>query len=102
MHRAADAVAAAARQAHQLAERRLHRHAARERMAMAAVGDRQVVAILERADRADRDRLLSLAEVRRPLDLAFHEELLDLVLEEPDLQHLPQPGSAVGTALGGG
>src|SRR5438876_5496114 len=60
-------------------------------MAVPAVGDREVIAILERADRADADRLLPLAEVRRALDPSFHEQLLHLILEEPDLQHLPQP-----------
>ena len=87
VHRAADALAAAGRAAHQLGEARLHRDAARERVAVAAIGDRQVVVVPQRRDRADRDRLLTLAEMGRPLDQPLHEELLHLLLEQPDLEH---------------
>src|SRR5262249_21588285 len=66
-------------------------HAVGERVTVAPIGDGEVVALLERADRADRDRLLPLAEMRRALDLALHEQLLHLLLEEPDLEHLGQP-----------
>ena len=42
----------------------------------------------------DRDGLLALAEVGGALDVAAHEELLDLLLEEPDLHHLAVPVQA--------
>ena len=58
---------------------------------MAAVGVGLDVARLHRRDRPDRDGLLALAEVRGALDEAAHEELLDLLLEEPDLHHLAVP-----------
>ena len=96
VHRAADALAAAGRAAHQLGEARLHRNPARQRVAVPAIGDRQVVVGPHRRDRADRDGLLPLAEMGRALDQALHEELLHLLLEQPDLDHLPVPPNAIG------
>src|SRR5262249_28266983 len=49
---------------------------------------------------SDRDRLLTLAEVRRALDLPLHEQLLHLVLEEPYLDHRPEPRGPVGCCNG--
>ena len=43
---------------------------------------------------ADRDRFLALAQVGRALDLAAHEQLLDLLLEEPDADHRRVPVAA--------
>src|SRR5207253_9256174 len=61
--------------------------------AVTAVRVRLHVALMHRGDRADRNGLLSLAEVGRSLDLAGREELLNLLLEDPDLHHLPVPPS---------
>ena len=65
VHRAADAARAAGALAHQLGERGLGRHPERERLAVAAVGVRLDVAGAHRGDRADRDGLLALAQMRR-------------------------------------
>src|ERR1043165_8707915 len=56
-------------------------------MSVPAVGNSQVVTLLERPDRADRHRFLPLTKMRRALDLPLHEQFLDLVLEQPDLDH---------------
>ena len=85
-----------ARAAHQLGERGLGRHAQGERLAVAAVGVGLDVARLHRRDGADRDRLLALAQVGRALDLPAHEQLLDLLLEQPDADHRAVPLEAVG------
>jgi hypothetical protein len=56
-----------------------------------AIRVRLDVTWLHRRDRPDGHCLLPDAKVRRALDLAAHEELLDLLLEDPDPQHLLKP-----------
>ena len=48
------------------------------------------VAFFERAADADRDRFLSDRDVEEPRELAGTEPLLDLLLEAPDQEHLPE------------
>src|SRR5215204_1070130 len=67
---------------------------------MAAVGVRLDVAWAHRGDGPDRDRLLALAEVRSALDLPAHEQLLDLLLEQPDADHRLVPAQAIGGSGG--
>ena len=91
VHRAADALGAARGSPHQLGERGLGRHAQGERLAVTAVGVGLDVALAHGRDGADRDGLLALAEVGGALDQAGHEQLLDLLLEQPDVPHLAVP-----------
>ena len=92
----------AGRATHQLRERDLGLHAQRERLAVTAVRVRLDVARLHGRDRPDRDRLLALAQVRRALDQTGHEELLDLLLEDPDLEHLAVPAETLVSGVGHG
>src|SRR6266850_756002 len=92
MHRAPDTVAAARRAAHHLREQRLDLEAAGDRMPVSAVRHGHVVVRPEYGDRSDAHGFLALAEMCRALDRALLEELLDLVLEQPDLDHSAIPG----------
>src|ERR1700682_6772135 len=76
---------------HQLGEDARHRYPASERLPMTAVGHRHVILRFEGGDHANRDRLLSLAEMRCALDQVAQEQLLRLVLEEADAPHLRVP-----------
>ena len=97
----ADPARAAGRATHELREGGLGRHAQGERLAVAAIRVGLDVARLHRRDRADRDRLLALAEVGRALDQPGHEQLLDLLLEQADPDHRPVPVESVGSRRGG-
>jgi hypothetical protein len=60
MHRPAASARAAGRLAEHLGQRRLHRDAAGERMAMLAVGRDDAIALRERRHDTDRNRLLAV------------------------------------------
>ena len=56
---------------------------------MPAVRAGDAVALPQSACEADGHRLLSGAQVRRPVDLSAQEQGLDELLEAPDQEHLP-------------
>ena len=58
-------------------------------MAVSAVRRRDHVALLERTADADGDRLLADRDVQEAGKIARAEQLLDLLLEAPDQEHLP-------------
>ena len=89
VHRAALAMAEAVRLAEDLRHRAVQRSPHREHGTVAAVGASHGVARSEHAARTDGDRLLPLTEMRAAADEVLHEEAHHLVLEEPDLEHLP-------------
>ena len=78
---------------HDLGEERLEIHTAGQGVMVAAVGAQQPVVGRQRADGADRGRLLTLAEMHSAGHEALHVDLHDLVLGEADENHLLQPGT---------
>ena len=90
VHGAAVAVAAALDLAVELGHDLVRMRALGDRVAVRAVGRRDHVALLERAARAHRDRLLADGDVEEAGQLAGAEALLDLLLESPDEEHLPK------------
>ena len=90
MHGAAAPAAASLLLAVHLGERRRHRHAAHQRMAMLAVGRDDPVALLEHRDDADGDRLLAVIEMQEASDLLLGVELGAFVLEPANADHLLQ------------
>ena len=60
-------------------------------VAVTAVGRADDVAPLDGRDGADRHRLLAGVEVRGPLDDVLTEQVVDLLLEEPNLVNRSQP-----------
>jgi hypothetical protein len=90
VHRAAAPAGAAGRLSVHLGECRLHAHAARERMAVLAVGRDDPVALRERRHHADGDRLLAVVEVKKSADLLLRVELGAFRLEAADAQHAAQ------------
>ncbi len=91
VHRAAEALGAAAGLAHELGHGRLEGHAQGQCLAVAAVRVGLDVPGCHGRDGPHRDRLLALAQMGRALDAAAQEELLDPVLEDADADHLPVP-----------
>ena len=87
VHRAGASTAKAGLPSQQLCEQARRIGAACEEDAVAAVGCRDRVLGLERRADADRNGLLALVEVNRPLDLVREEEPLREVFEDPDLDH---------------
>src|SRR5581483_2080617 len=71
----------------QLGEGRLHLHAPRQAMAVAAVGVVDVVAFGEREVGPGGHRLLALAEMGRAMDQPLEIAALDLLLELADAHH---------------
>ena len=90
VHRAADALAEPVLAPVDLGHHRLGVRAARERIAVAAVGREELVVGTERRDRADDRRLGAVGEMRVAADHArmLEERALDPLLELPDAQHL--------------
>ena len=76
MHRAALAAHQAIVALHQLAQHLLDRHAARQRVGVAAIGAERQVALLHRAGEARRDGLLA----ERQMAGALHEVLQEQVV----------------------
>src|SRR5437899_7833738 len=64
--------------------------ALRERVTVGAVRRRDHITLLERAADADGARLLADRHVEEARQLTGAEALLDLLLEAPDEQHLPE------------
>ena len=85
VHRAALAAHQAVVALHQLAEHFLDRHAARQRVRVAAIGAEGVVALDHGAGEARRDRLLPEREVARALHEVLQEQVVGALLG------LPQP-----------
>src|SRR4029078_3013695 len=79
VHRSTDTLGTACRAAHEFGKRDLGLHPEREGLSVSTVCVRLDVAALHRRDRPDGDRLLPDAKMRRALDLAAHEELLDFL-----------------------
>ena len=90
VHRAAVAVRAALELPVQLGHERVRMRAARERVAVRAMGGAEDVAVLHRRADADLGRLLADRDVQKAGQLAGAEPLLDLLLEAPDQQHLAE------------
>src|SRR4029078_10348723 len=67
-----------------------HRQAARERVAMLAIGRDDGVGRRERAQDAGRDRLLANIEMEETANLLRAVELDALLLETPDAEHRAQ------------
>ena len=90
VHRAADALADPVLAAVDLRHHRLRVGAARDRVAVAAVGREELVVGAEGRDRADDRRLGAVGEVRVTADHArvLVERALDALLELADPQHL--------------
>ena len=63
---------------------------ARERVCVRAVRGGEDVAVLHRLADADRDRLLADRDMEEARQLAGAEPLLDLLLDVPDEEHLPE------------
>src|SRR5713226_8995521 len=89
VHRAALALAVAGLLAEQLGEHAVDVRALREAVPVAAVRRRDVVVLPQRRADADRDALLAAIEVREPGHLRASIQLVDLLLEQADLRHLP-------------
>ena len=70
---------------HQLAQHLLDRHAARERVGVAAIGAEREVAGLHRGGKAGRHRLLAEREVARALDQVLQEQIEGALLALADL-----------------
>jgi len=98
VHRAALATEQAGPAAEELGEDRRHGDPAGERVVVAAIRAERVVVAAHRRPEAGRHRFLAVAEVGRPADEPFKEELLGSDFEVPALDHRPvhpEPGRAV-------
>src|SRR5712692_10132377 len=89
VHGAALAAAVAGLLAQQLREHQVGPGSLGQAVPMAPVGARDVVVVPQRQADADRHRLLADVEVGQPRHPGRRIELVDLLLEEPDPQHLP-------------
>ena len=89
VHRAAEPLAVARPLAEHLGHHPAKIGAGRNEVAVRAVVADEVVGVPHHACRADGDRLLADAAVRRPEDHALLEELGGAVLEAADQHHLP-------------
>ena len=90
VHRAAVPVRAALDLSVELRHHLVRGRPARERVAMCAMRRGEDVAVLHRLADPDCDRLLADRDVEEPGQLARAEALLDLLLEVPDQEHLPE------------
>ena len=90
VHRAAVPVAAALDLPVELRHDLVRMRALGERVPVRAVGRGDHVALLQRPADADRDGLLADGDVQEARQLAGAEALLDLLLETPDQEHLPE------------
>src|SRR5271169_5223648 len=90
MHRAATPAATALLLAIHLRERRFHRHASHERMAMFTIGRNDSISLLKNRDHADRDGLLAIIEMEKASNLLLRVELGAFVLEPSNADHLFQ------------
>jgi len=70
---------------HQLAQHLLHRDAARQRVGVAAIGAKRMIALLHRDAEAGRDRLLTKRQMARALHQVLQEQVVGALLG------LPQP-----------
>ena len=91
VHRAAAAVRDAVLAAEQLGHHLVGVGAARERVAVRAVGGDQVVLVAHRADGADDRRLLADREVQEAADLRLRVHLARALLEAADEHHRLEP-----------
>jgi hypothetical protein len=91
VHRAALALRAAGGLPVELRHHRARGYAARERLAVLAVGADHVVVGAERGERAHRQRLLADVEVTEAADLPEAVRLARLLLEVADQEHLAEP-----------
>ncbi len=91
VHRAAAAVRHAGLAAEQLGHDLVAIRAARQRVAVRAIGRDQVVLVAHRADGADDRRLLADREVEEAADLRLRVHLARALLEAPDEHHRLQP-----------
>ena len=98
VHRAADALAEAVLAAVDLGHHRLRVGAARDRVAVAAVGREELVVGAERRDRPDDRRLGAVGEMRVAADHAgvLDERALHALLELADAQHLRRTSRRAG------
>ena len=87
MHRAAAAVRDAGRLAEQLGHHDARVGALGEAMAVLAIGRDDVVLVVERVDRADRDGFLAGVEMAEAGDFAAAVHLGGLLLEAADERH---------------
>ena len=85
MHGAALAAHQAVVALHQLAQHLLDRHAARQRMGVAAIGAEREVARLHRGGEARRDRLLAEREMAGALHQVLQEQVEGALLALADL-----------------
>src|SRR5882724_7304337 len=90
VHRPAVPVRAALELPVELGHQLIRMRALCERVPMRAVRRGNHVAVGKRAADADSDRLLPDRDVQEPRQLAGAEALLDLLLEAPDQEHLPE------------
>ena len=91
VHRAAAAVAEAVDAAEQLGHDLPRRGAARDRLAVRAVGRDQVVGVAHRAHRSDHRGLFADRQVQEAADLRAGVLLAGALLEMPDEQHGREP-----------
>ncbi len=92
VHRAALALGAAGVAAQQLGHRLVGAHPAGQGVAVVAIGGDDEIVVAEHPDRTDGDRLLTAVQVAEAADLAAHlVELVRLLFEPADQEHLPQP-----------
>ena len=89
VHRAAEPLAVARALAEHLRHHPAQVGTGRDQVAVRAVVADEVVPLAHHPGRADRDRLLADAAVRRAEDDALLEELLGAILEDADQPHPP-------------
>ena len=94
VHGAAAAGGAAVDAAEELGHHGLGVGAARERLAVLAVGRHEVVGLAQRLGGADDGGLLTDAQVQEAADLGLGVHLARALLEAADEHHLPQDGGA--------
>ena len=92
VHGAPAAAGAAVDAAEQLGHDGVRMRAARERLAMLAVGGHEVVRVAERLGGADDGGLLADAEVEEAADLRLRVHLAGALLEAADEEHLLEDG----------
>src|SRR3954451_7805289 len=88
VHRPAATVRAAVHAAEQLGHHRVRMSAARNRLAVLAIGGEQVVAVAHRLRRVHHRGLLANAEVEEAADLRLRVHLARALLEAADQHHL--------------
>ena len=94
VHGAAAAAGAAVHAAEQLGHDGVRMRAARERLAVLAVGGHEVVRVAERLGGADDGGLLTDAEMEEAADLGLRVHLARALLEAADEEHLLEDGPA--------